>query len=534
MDGDNLLKRPWLPSLICFFLLLSGLALRLISFNWNSRLHGDVNLFALTARELAINGKLQYPLKYEYFDKLPYLSLSTPASQHPPLWAWLGGMIARVLGNPDTFSILKGLGILSGMALLVALLATAWQMELKAEALVVLGLAALSPALVDFSANGSMYILTALILILANLLLLRFNPGNIVHYLMAGFLCGIGYLAHSSLLLLPVVYLVPLIVNRNSFWLSPNRQPGPEDRVFTIRQRLIGTGVFFLTFLITLSPWLAWNFRNFGQPFFSLSSYYLLDQLGMLRTEIFGKAITTHISQPFNLGILQNYLILVAKASLKTTRQFFQTLGPFALLLACFGMLRLIRKEKRKTLYALSMPPIMYGLAIILWGTYKFRFLIPLLPAAYLLAAIGFIYLLRLGGWRKTIGWLFLAGSLIWMGATYLQSQPTLYYGKETREDARLYDQMRPLAVELAKQETGVVLGIAETLDGGIETVYWTGLPFVAGRGLRKAEIGKLGHDFHARYLWADEATLGLARAAFPTARLILENPPFYVLELLP
>ena len=68
---------------IALLILLAGIILRLISFGWNDRLQGDINLFALTAREFVLNDRLFYPMKFEYSDNVEYITLASPASQPP-------------------------------------------------------------------------------------------------------------------------------------------------------------------------------------------------------------------------------------------------------------------------------------------------------------------------------------------------------------------------------------------------------------------------------------------------------------------
>jgi hypothetical protein len=518
-----------LSMLVLAGIILVGLALRLASYSWNTRLYGDVNLFALAAREYALHGELQYPMKYEFSDNVPYLAMTTPASQHPPLWSCLGGEIARLAGSADTFGVLKMLGLVCGTGLLFSVFSLSRRLEMHGEVLAALALACLSPVLVDFSANGSMYILSAWVIVLASLLLLRFDPYRWSHGLLAGLLCGLGYLVHSSLLLLPAAFLLPFIADRRYSWIP---SPSKTDKT-QLRRRLSGLGAFLLAFAASLSPWLLWNYHNFQRPFYSISSYYLLDRLGLLKTGIYGEVISSRVSQSLSAGVLWGYAILAAKAWWATGRQAFMVLGPFTLFLILLGLVHLYRTRKEGRLYALVVPALLYALAIALWATNKFRFLVPLLAPAYLLAAVGFAILLMRGRWYRWLGWLCLAGSLIWMGAGYLGTpRPTYYYGNETAQDALLYDHMRPLAGELAALGPGVSLGVSQALDGGIETVYWTGFPFVAGRGMGMDEWRKLAIDFDVRYVWADETTLPLAETAFPNARLILKNPPFSILVL--
>ncbi|MDD2695993.1 MAG: hypothetical protein PHD58_08705, partial [Anaerolineales bacterium] len=74
--------------------------------------------------------------------------------------------------------------------------------------------------------------------------------------------------------------------------------------------------------------------------------------------------------------------------------------------------------------------------------------------------------------------------------------------------------------------------GYSQALDGGIETVYWSRLPFIAGRGLGTAEIRKLATDFRVDYAWADLATQPALLAVFPDARVLARSDPFIVLEV--
>lgn len=91
--------------IISFFALVIGSTVRIASFNWNDRLQGDVNLFALTAREFVIHSRLYYPMKFEYSDNVKYQVLQSPASQHPPLWPFMCGLLGKVLHTDDTFLI---------------------------------------------------------------------------------------------------------------------------------------------------------------------------------------------------------------------------------------------------------------------------------------------------------------------------------------------------------------------------------------------------------------------------------------------
>ena len=165
MGGNDSARRLLLAAGL--LAIVAGVSLRVVSFTWNDRLQGDVNLFALTAREFAQNGRLHYPMKYEYSDNVDYLALHTPASQHPPLWPLVAGLLGKVLSTDNTFVVLKAMCEVIGAALLAVVAAMGLHRGYRTEAVAALSCLALSPMLVDFSANGSSYGASALILLLA-------------------------------------------------------------------------------------------------------------------------------------------------------------------------------------------------------------------------------------------------------------------------------------------------------------------------------------------------------------------------------
>jgi len=103
----------WFWSAIVF-----GILLRIASICWNDRLLGDVNLFALTAREYAESGELNYPMKYDFSEKTSWGSLKSPQSQHPPLWSFVAGSLADILGTKNTYGILQVMSLFAQILLL--------------------------------------------------------------------------------------------------------------------------------------------------------------------------------------------------------------------------------------------------------------------------------------------------------------------------------------------------------------------------------------------------------------------------------
>lgn len=494
-------------------LLLAGVVLRAAGFAWNTRLQGDVTLFALTAREFVQHDRLYYPFKWEFSDHVAYKTLASPASQHPPLWPFAAGLLGKVLHTDDTFPLLKLLGEAVGIGLLVVVAYAGWRRGQQAATLAAVAFLASSPALVDYSANGSSYILSAALLVLAVLLMERFRPERLFDYALAGVLCGLGVQVHSVLLLLPAAFIL--------FWLATSR-----------RIPWKGLAVAAVAGLMTLTPWMLWNIHYFGTPFYSYSTYFFLKQFGLARTGVFGEVVTTRMIRTPDAAFFKAYLAAAGRTALDFVRNYIAAVGPFTLVLLAGGWVFLFRNRRRLAL-ASFLPFACYVATVILWATTRDRFVIPIIPLTYLVAAAGFAVLLtRRSVWR-VVGWICLAGTLAWNLIGFREQPPTRYY-KNDADWAAGYARMLPLAQELAELDRGVVLSYAYVLDGGMETVYWGRQPVVYGRELPPEAMDRIIEDFAVRYLWTDPHTFGEIAGRSPRAREILSNDLFHVFELPP
>lgn len=513
------------------FACLTGICLRIASFSWNEALNGDVNLFALTAREFALNDQLDYPMKYEFSDQVDYLALHTPASQHPPLWGLIGGIISKIIPTNDTFSVLKIVSEITGLLLLAAIALmgckstagspVSFDLSGSKINITALSLASLTAILVDFSANGSPYILMALWLMLSSWLLLRFEPQKFSHLFYAGILCTLAILTHSAMLLLPLGFIFAIFADRSCQTQSSNS-----------KSHLKQIALFLMVLTSGLSPWLLWNMQKFGQIFHSYSSNYLFNQLGLLHTGIYDDVITSRLELTIPVTqILKSYAILAIKSVYALCREFLLLVSPFGLILSVVGFIWGVKTNKGQII-SLLLPTVSYLAVISLWATYKFRFLTPLMPVFSLLTALGFMVLLKQ---RRIWPWfagLCLIGAVAWSLIPFFQNSKTLYYGHESQAHDTRYAEMQPLAISLATRSQGVVLGYSQYLDGGIETVYWHRFPSVAGRDMSEKEIKKLVTDFDIRYIWADVVTFDSLQQWFPEAKLIDQSGEFVILEL--
>jgi hypothetical protein len=496
---------------LAMVMLTLGLFLRVAALRWNTRLQGDVNLFALTARELRRHGDLSYPMKYEYTERTPYRSLTSPATQHPPLFPWLAGIAAIASHTDDTFSVLKAICFASGTLLLLLFAATG--LKYYPEAFLALFLAATSPILVDFSANGSPYMLAAVLLYSVVLSVARFRYDLPRDYAVAGLLTGIGFITHGVLICVAAVFVVAGLARLS-------------------RLRPSGVAIFAGAALLPILPLLVWNLKHFGVPLYSSAPLYALSRLGLMKEAIADSAVTliTHdaplsqVASAYGVRLVDSAHYLLAR-----TRE--EVPLP-AIILALLGFYSIARRNQRAA-FALLGTGAMYALVVCAWATDQQRFLVPGVPLLFLAAGFGATELVHRSASILAGG--LLAWAVIWNLLAIDEAPPTRYYENDATYAAQ-YASMRRVVSELSLRPPRPVLGYSTTLDGGAETVYWDGFPFIRGRGyqglMEPAIVRKLVADFDVGYVWTDRSSVDLARRILPCARVIVENADYAVLQL--
>ncbi|MDM8528628.1 hypothetical protein QUF58_10510 [Anaerolineales bacterium HSG24] len=501
--------------MIIIFLLAMGITHRLTSFVWNTRIQGDVNLFALTAREVTNNSRLFYPMKYEYSDQVDYLTLSHPAVQHPPLFPFVAGLLGKLFNSDDTFFFLKLVCLSAGTFLLVAIavlgVRNGWHLETALALLMI----SLSPIIADYSANGSSYIISALLITAATYLSAQFRYDQLSNYVLVAILCGLGLQLHGALVSLPAAFTLIWLIN--------------------IR-RLRWAGVFITAILglLLLTPWMAWTYSHFGRLFYTYSTLALRMSWGLAVEGVFDDIVTVRTVAEVDGLFIQKYIPAVFETYLRFWLVHFLEVGPFCWLLAIAGGWYLFQSDKKVAMLAI-LPAFIYSILPAATTILRIRYIIPILPLTYLFAAWGFTQLLPRYRRLAVIGFV---GTLMWFVPQFLETPLTRYY-LDDFELSQKHASMVELSTALGQLEPGVVMGRATHLVGGVETVYWHRFPYVRGRihSLKIHQdysgqiLHKLADDFEVRYIWADDTTVEEIKALFPAATIILNKEPFYVFE---
>lgn len=496
-------------------LVLVGCALRIWAVAWNDRLQGDVNLFALSAREFAESGTLRYPMKYEYSDSVEYCAPHSTASQHPPLFPLAAGVIARGARTDATFPLLKLLSLAGGLTLLASVARRALPRG-SAGGLSTLAFVGLSPTLVDFSGNGSPYVWAAWLLLASTDVVRRTAHLGVRGGAWAGVLAGIAPQIHSALAAIPVGLVVV-------GWLERRTLPARSVASFLGAAGAVG------------APYFAWNLFHFGRPLYSYSPHVLWTNLGVAREGVWGDVVTWRWVDFDATDVARRATAQIAFDALAMVRAIPLDGSVAALALAVVGGAVLLRRTPRRTV--LCAVPILLYLALVLPLPYRDRFGVPILALAYVVAGTA-VDASRGIARRGAFG--LVAITLAWMTTGYFEEHRTRYYQDDgARRDAHAL--MLPVARRFARLPSGPTLGFSTTLTNGIEGVYVHRHPLVRGRSHGPAKESspgemarKLVRDFDVRYVWTDAFGRADVEASFPAAREVVGNGAYFVLELPP
>ena len=537
-----LAPRSWLGTILGI-----GLFARLAAFAWNDRLFGDVNLYALVARQWRETGRLDYPGKFDFFDPTPYLTLSSPASQHPPAWSWLAGLLASLPVGLDDFAALKILSLLCGLMVIVLGMQLARTLSPgQPHAPTAVGLVlALHPMLVDFSANGSPYIAVAAGALAVALAVCANDRPDWQRALLAGAGAALAWQVHGAGMLLVPAGLLGLTLNpRLVAAPRSSRRPGernalpysaPQPPRFGSGKRLRLLTVYLLTTTLLLAPLLLWNHAHFGTLLHSTSTYYLQGKLGLVA--LVEDAHGIH----YQVGALGwQHVVPFLSLALISSGQFILHLGlesgVLGLGLAAFAGVTLWRNRALSRLALIGALAVVLAIAVpcLGWPEFKYRFLVPLLPFVLILATLGSAQLLagtthpRAATTRVILGLTGLFCLGFWFTQIALTGSPAKYYAYD-REHLADYRLMQGAAAYLHAQPPGTVIAFSDTLDGGAESAWWHHHPTVSVRGVAPAHLKRLIDDFHPTYL-----LLSPSRRADvpPGATLGYENSAYLVYQL--
>ncbi|MFN0074144.1 MAG: hypothetical protein ACKVVP_21905 [Chloroflexota bacterium] len=349
---------------------------RLAAVRFNIWPHGDVLLDAAIAESLAWTGRLLVPIVDVRYYPTSQFGFGYPPDQHPPLWPLLGASLTPLLG--DGYLALKAWSFTVGV-LVIPLSFLAFRPSLgNGAALWLAGLVASTYLLIDFSGNGSLWILiTAFYL----LFIWRASAAPITlafHAAELGIIIGLAFLVNY-----PAVILAPALL------LTVALQHGRGALAWPVLRGVLIASI--AAFLVVL-PWFAFNASIHGNP---LWSQPLERQFGggakqvdvrVVQDEVVkvnrpeaaspgARLQTTAANLYGNVGFLARQMLALAPVL-----NGFAAAALVALTLAFIGRGSIATGVQARSLAPIVAVLLCHAALALLWPTTKFRYLVPLLP----------------------------------------------------------------------------------------------------------------------------------------------------------
>jgi hypothetical protein len=504
-----------------YLLIACALILRLVSFHYNEYLHGDVNSLVLVTESVGENLSFSLPYRYNQYTANPQpldRSYRETYSQHQPLWMIIGGLIYRYIYPGGAFTALKLLSLIVGVLLLLVLVGPA-MVDHRAYAGFLLS--CFSIALVDYSVNGSYYILCALLYTGFFLSLIRneISSEGLRWGLVAGMLGALALLTHlmSLALILSVVFLVI------------------QGTAYKRKTTLIPCGIMVTTFVMFR---LARGMLVEPAPNPSMISFFVGNGLAeeVLDEERL-QFLVAYTLTPSSVAVILENIAWSTKHIISTL---FVVSGPLVVFLF-LGTYHLIARRKERV-FGICLSILLGHLCVwLLFPFNKFRFVVPILPLVFYVIGIGIeafqgrryswlIRVIRISSGRIVVIFvmLFIAYNIF-----YLARFPHTFYYKSRPGTAARYNEMRE-AIRWFKAEIGCgnLLGYSRTLDGGTETYYFHRCPFADGRPFISYPhlLPRLIDRYDIEYIWTDKGVRS-ANGLLAALPVLYESDTFLILR---
>jgi len=505
------------------FLTFIGSIFRLQSFRYNIYLHGDINVDCAVAESIANNGNMIVPFPGPHYYPISKFGFGYPLDQHAPLWPIIGAIVYLV--TKDCFAALKIISLISGVLLIPASFVVFRKLFNVDAARLAAVCVTFSYLMIDFSGNGSLYMLEALLFLL--FAFFASAPAKVIDWAVLGFIAGISYLLNYQ----TIVILLALII---AYFATLRREAFCKEHY---RKLLLA----FLVALLVVSPWFLRNYFIFGTPLFNVNLNYVYGKLGIPQhIKTIGDNIVVEWlwDEVSYLTILKTFLAWTGHNFYYMARKLF-VLTPLIFVFSILGFFKLLNhtlKKRKRDCWGFIPLLLFYSSICAVWPIVKFRYFVPLLP---LILGLGGYYISQLESAKyklySSLACVF--GVIFFSALTFLSIPSRTYYydGAITtdpfgvRGEALFIEELQPLMDAAAFVKTQ---GNAPILVWDIAVHYVTHSPVVRGAPVEKLELNSLLIDkYKVKYVLIAKERLP-TRDRFPGFRKIYENKKYMVLGL--
>ena len=410
----------------------------------------------------------------------------------PPLWPIFGYLGATITGN--IYLAFKLITLVSGI-LLIPLSYVAFRKAFgDLPALFSSVLIAFTYVLIDFSGNGSLYILHAFLILV--FVFLAGKPERPLNAILLGIVAGLAYLLNYQAIVvlgaLIVVYLYQFGFGKQLWEKMP--------------VVILALGCT----LVVLMPLLIHNMMIFGSPLYNTNFDYFVSKLGVPPQLVLldENVIVQRNWDEFSFSSAPNIVFSWILRNLAYISIRILILIPLISIFAFLATIHILRvkryRQRTAATWAILSLLILHIVISCLWPVYKFRYFVPIIPLIIGLGAYGVFRLIHHSQARTVVITIALIALLTVNVLTYLRvPSHTNYYDSnelfhyrtgesEWQTETRL---MNAALDVLDDYPPGAVIGAAAVF-------YHTHRPLVLATGIKDPDILRfLVEKYEVRYI---------------------------------
>ena len=505
--------RAYLYILLFAFFLAAFFRFKAVGYNLYP--HGDIFQEVLVARELPRSHLFTLPYKGVVDSRLAQVTDKVVITDKPPLWPVLISIFSSLFQS-DTFLTAKYLSLILGIGALGVFYKLArvfFETEFSFLAMLIVSVNYL---MIDFSGNGSRYMLQTFLLLSLLYGLVVKDWGERKRVLVSSSL-----LAGSVLVNYPMITLLPAVFF--AYYLKG---------VLNLKNVLLSLVVFTLGLL----PWIGYNLYHYGTPLLATNLSRIETSLGTYSSETSwfeGKLVSQASIQS---KTFVDYLSLIPGFIFPNTvflaKKMLVILPLLSLFLVTIPFRWRTFLQNKQTVFFFLITFI-HVLTFLSWRVLKFRYFVSMYPL-FLVSG-----LLAIRSFRKSVRkYILLAtllGTLLVSIGTY-QKNPwhTYYYDGVLTEDQFRQAGEQNYMEKLAKYDSMAELvpkkGVVST---DMTRAYFLENPIYLASPLGMEEqFYEIVNTYQIKYLWLEEALDETTLTKFPEVKLKIQKEGEYLYSI--
>jgi len=490
---------------------LIALVCRIISFKYNIYPHGDIFQEVLAARSLPLTKMLTLP----YWASTAYqqtvgVSELVQITDKPPLWILLITAMS-VFTKLDTYVSARLLSLLIGLLVVYQFYKLVAKCSHRVWAILSVMTLAISYLMIDYSGNGSRYMLqTWLLLLLIDSVLFNPLPKNNVRNTI---LLALLFLNNFQMGALLPLYLLNLILIKGRIW-----------------QNITKT---IILFGLIISPWLWYNQTHYHTWFYSSNYHYILGKTNY-PMETYDQNGLWVIKEPPKIDIVKQFINNLPDFIYHNLIFFTKKIGillPIIYIIYLFIIFKSKQVIKDRKLMLLLIISVICLFIVSAWPVLKIRYLVTIYPLLLLTSVLVLRYF-------KKYASLILATNLLLTGYIsisiyYKNPYHTYYYDGVFTED-----QFKQKGEQNYMDKINANAGFAKQIPGDgtvaadLDKAYFVNNKIYMGDPFSSIHAGSIIDKYQIKYVWTAYPVSSSILGKYQNIRLIKQEKDQFLYQI--